>query len=140
MILDKSNTFCSAQAVTASAASADIIDLGAARDIGMSAPLYVMITCSETALSAGATTVSFDLQTDDSAAFSSPAVRATTGAVGKASLTNGMEPIYIAIPPGTNEQFIRLFFTVATGPLTAGRFSASIVRGPQRNQAYPDAL
>jgi hypothetical protein len=55
MYIDKNLTVSSAQAVTATAASTDYIDLGSARQIGLSKQLYVLFTVNTTTASAGAT-------------------------------------------------------------------------------------
>lgn len=139
MIIDKHNTFGLEQAVTTSAGSTDYIDLGAAREPGMSGPSYICVTVTESAAAAGAATVDIALQSDDNTSFSSATTLFSTGAVGKATLAAGYQ-LFIPIPPGTPERYLRMYYTVATGPLTAGKFSASVVHGIQKNRAYADAL
>ena len=67
MILDKLLMFSEAQAVTASAASTDVIDLapidGTRRDIGVGEPLEFWANVNTTATAAGAATVNVQLQT-----------------------------------------------------------------------------
>jgi hypothetical protein len=124
MIIDKSLQVSDAQAVTASAASTDVIDTGVAnRSIGTDTSLALSITVDESATASGAATVTFSLQ--DSADNSTFADVQASAAIGKADLTAGKQPVY---------------YTVATGPLTAGKFSAQIVMNGQRNVAYPDSL
>lgn len=139
MYIDKQNTFSTAQAVTAAAGSTDYIDLGAARDLGNS-DVTVMITVDESATAVGDATVDFQVQVDDNASFSSPETIAASGAIGKAALTAGREAIYIKVPPHTPARYMRVYYDVGTGPLTAGKFSAAVVEGIQRNRHYPDAL
>eukprot|EP01036_Dinobryon_divergens_P049378 gene49378-66163_t len=55
---DKLNTFGTDQAVTTTAASTDIIDFGAVRDVGNGEPLELVILCTETVTASGAATVS----------------------------------------------------------------------------------
>jgi hypothetical protein len=140
MILDKQNELSSAQAVTAAAASTNYIDQGAARDAGNGDQLYLMVTCDVAPTAAGAATVNVKLQSDDNSSFSSPTDVAQSGALAKTAFTAGMEPIYLPIPPMTPERYLRAYFDVQTGPLTAGSFSARIVSKIQRNTAYADAL
>lgn len=139
MYIDKQNSFCSSQAVTASAPSTDYIDLGAARDIGVSDGLQVLITVNTTATAAGAATVAFSLEKDSSSAFGSAVAVTSTAAIGKATLVAGYQ-FYLPIPIGTDARYLRVYFTVATGPLTAGAFSAAIVKGEQKNISYADAI
>lgn len=70
MIFDNLTEFADAQTVTATAIS-DVIDLGAAptlQDIGNGQPLYLVLTCDETAGSGGGlATVNFSLESDSTA-------------------------------------------------------------------------
>lgn len=139
MITDKQNTLATEQAVTAAAGSTDYLDLGVAREPGIGGDLFVAITCTEAATAAGAATVQFQLQCDDNSSFSSAKTVVQTDAIPKATLVAGYQ-IFLPIPPGLDERYVRLYFNVATGPLTAGKFSAHIVQGAQKNKAYPNAI
>ena len=136
MIIDKLLQVSDAQAVTASAASTDVIDFGQANpNSGINQNTSLAITVDETATAAGAATVTFSVQ--DSADNSSFADVAVTAATGKAALPAGAQ---VLIPmPVVHRRYVRAYYTVATGPLTAGKFSAQIVTGVQANRAYPDS-
>ncbi len=136
MIIDKALQVSNEQAVTASAASTDVIDFGQVNpNSGLNRNTTLAITVDEAATASGAATVTFSLQ--DSADNSSFADVATTAAIGKANLTAGAQ---ILIPmPAKHRRYVRAYYTVATGPLTAGKFSAQIVTGVQQNTAYPDS-
>ena len=136
MIIDKFNQVSDAQAVTASAASTDVIDFGQANpNSGLNANTTLAITVDEAATAAGAATVTFSMQ--DSADNSTFTDVAVTGAVPKASLAAGAQ---VLIPmPSKHRRYVRTYYTVATGPLTAGKFSAQIVTGVQQNVAQPDS-
>ena len=135
MMYDKLNTFGTDQAVTSTAASSDIVDLGAARDMGNGEPLELVILVTQTVTAAGAATVTFTLETDDNAGFSSPVVLASSGAIGKAALTAGTEVLRIKVPLDA-ERYLRTNYTVATGPLTAGTFTAFLAHDRQASRAY----
>jgi len=135
MMYDKLLTFGTDQAVTSTAASTDIIDLGAVRDIGNGEPMELVILCTESATASGSATVTFTFETDDNSGFSSALVLAGTSAIGKASLTAGTEVLRVKVPLGV-ERYLRVNYTVATGPLTAGRFTAFLARNRQANTAY----
>lgn len=139
MILDKQLELSSAQAVTAAAASTNYIDLGVARDIGITDDLYLVIVCNTTTVSAGSTTCTFKLQSDDNTSFSSAIDRAVSAAIAKATLVAGYQLI-IKIPPGTNERYLRLYYDVAVADFSAGAFSAYVTNNIHKQVIYPDAL
>lgn len=136
MFIDKLLQVSTNQAVTASAASSDVIDFGQANpNVGLDDRSNMVITVSESAAAAGAATVTFSVQ--DSANNSSFADVAVTPAIGKAALVAGQQ---IVIPMPVNlRRYCRVYYTVATGPLTAGKFSAQVVTGIQQNRHYPDS-
>lgn len=144
MIFDAQNLFSDAQAITASTVSTNVIDFGASgkpvgaaaairKDIGRGKKVNVRVQMVEAALAAGAATLTVDLQTDDNEAFSSPRVAWTSGAIPKASLIAGYVFSLESFPRGTDERFARLNFTVANGPLTAGKITAGVVAATEDN-------
>jgi len=135
MYIDRQNLFGQDRAVTTSAATTDYIDLGAARDIGNGERPEILVLCTEDVTAAGAATVTVALQTDDNASFSSPANLVLSDAIPKASLVAGEQVLRVAVPYGT-ERYLRLFYTVGTGPLTAGKFTSGLVPLRQANVAY----
>ena len=136
MIIDKLLQVSDAQAVTVTAPSTDVIDFGQANpDVGMDGLSTMAITTKVAAAAAGAATVTFSVQ--DSADNSTWADVAVTAAIPKATLVAGYQHI---IPMPTKlRRYCRVYYTVATGPLTAGTFSAQIVTGIQQNVAKPDS-
>jgi hypothetical protein len=143
MIIDSQALFSDDQAVTATAVSSNIIDLGAtgtvpggstalSRDIGKGTPVEILIQWTVAAVSGGASTVTVDLETDDNSSFSSATTLATTGAIAKATLVAGYQMKIHYMPRGA-ERYIRLNYTVATANLTAGAVTAGIVAGVQTN-------
>ncbi|MFZ2972238.1 MAG: Bbp16 family capsid cement protein [Ferribacterium limneticum] len=136
MIIDKLLQVSNEQAVTASAASTDVIDFGQANpNSGLNNNVTMAITTDEAATASGSATVTFSIQ--DSADNSTFADVAVTAAVAKSTLVSGYQ---ILIPMPTKlRRYVRVYYTVATGPLTAGKFSAQVVTGVQQNIAQPDA-
>jgi len=122
MILDKQLQLSAAQAVTSSAASQNIIDLGAAGD-AYGNELFLVVQVRQAAAATGAATVNFQLQTDSASSFSSPVTLYDSGAIAKTALTLNAEPVKVRIPPGA-KRYLRLYYNVDTGPLTAGKFDA----------------
>lgn len=129
MITDAENTLSAAQVVTASAVSANTIDLGAARDVGAGEELNVYVNVDLTTLAAGAATVNFQVITSAAANLSSPTIVGQTDAIPKASLVTGTQ-ILIPVPRSLinklGQRYLGIQYTVGTGPLTQGTFSAGI--------------
>lgn len=137
MITDALLLLAAAQVVTASAVSTNTIDLGVARDVGPGEPLYAVITVDEAAAASGSATVDFQLVSSAAANLGSATVLGSTGPIGKAELTLGRKPIVMEIPSAIlaaqpiGQRYLGLNFAVATGPLTAGKFTVNIVRDVQ---------
>ena len=132
MMTDALLQLSAAQAVTASAVSTNTIDLSQARDIGAGEDLYVVFTVDVAATAAGAATVNFQVITSAAAALTSPNILVQTDAIVKTELTAGRRPIYLNIPASVlaslpiGQRYLGVQYTVGTGPLTAGSFSAAI--------------
>lgn len=135
MFIDRQNTFSKRQALTATAASTDIIDLGVDRNIGP-ANIRLRVQVEEALVSAGATTLVAALETDDNAGFASPVVLVQTGVVPKATLVAGYIALDVTVPSRT-ERYLRMNYTVATGPFTGGSISAFLALDTEQRREYP---
>jgi hypothetical protein len=60
----------------------------------------------------------------------------TSLATPKANLVQGYDVFAVPIPPNC-KQFLRVYYTVANGPLTAGKFTAALVTGMMSYKHYP---
>ena len=129
MYLDSKLKMSAAQAVTASAGSTDVLDLDVAREQGLH-ELKLLIGVDEAATAAGAATVTFHIQHDSDPAFGTAKTVIKTDAIAKAELIIGKQ-IILPIPAGLNKRYMRVYYEVATGPLTAGKFSATVIEGEQ---------
>jgi hypothetical protein len=126
------------QAVTVTAVSTNAIDtnpdaLGGNQpnDLGRGEPLEIAISVLQTATAAGAATVNFELvQADDGALTTNVETLVQTGAVPIAKLTAGaLVPLHLdRAAPYAPRRYIGVRYTIGTGPLTAGSFSAAIVK------------
>ena len=124
MYVDSQLMLSDAQAVTASAASTNAVDLGPnGRQVAVGDPAYLFVTVDESFAAEGAATLTLAVQTSDASDFGTAVTLLTTQAYAKASLTAGRTPIILALPQGLG-RYLRLSYTVATGPMTAGRISA----------------
>lgn len=135
MIFDQQSILSDAQAITATAASTNVIDLGPiatgiVRDIGKGTqtPLLIQVVESFNNL----TSLTVALQTDDNEAFSS-AKTVWSEVIVLASLTAGFVAIPEFIPRGTNERYMRLNYTVTGTAPTTGKITAGITMGNQSN-------
>lgn len=140
MLLDGETQFSNRQAITATAASTNTIDLGATgtrshspvpltRDIGgWDMDLLVQVTQAF----AGGTSLAVQIQTDDNVGFTSPTVVASTAAVPVAELVAGYKFSLADFPRKTAERYVRLNY-VAVGTFTAGNVTAAVTAGVDRH-------
>jgi hypothetical protein len=109
--LDDQNLYSDAQALTATAASTDLIDHGADGNLGIGEPMVVQITLDVLADNTTTDeTYSAALQTDDNASFSSAVT------VGSVTITAGSAAgtrFFIPVPPSTSmERYSRINYTL----------------------------
>lgn len=139
MLLDGETQFSNRQAITATAVSTNVIDLGATgtranansalrRDIGdWGNDLLVQVTQDF----AGGTSLAVQVQTDDNAGFTSPTTVGQTAAVPVADLKAGYRFSLGDFPINTAERFVRLNYVVV-GTMTAGTITAAVTAGVSR--------
>ncbi|QPT15228.1 hypothetical protein I6G37_09925 [Serratia rubidaea] len=144
MILDYLNMFSQAQAVTASAASTDIIDLGPlyagndVRDIGPGYPVEFFAQVAANAAAGGSATVTISLQTSKTSDFASATTLLQTGAIAVADLKVGYR--YVGTVPHGVQRYLRVNYAVATGPLTAGAFTSGLLLDADAQRSYASAF
>lgn len=143
MIMDLTTLFSDAQAVTATAASTNLIDLGQpgtvygaaaamTRDVGRGAQAALAIRIPQSFNNLTSLTIS--VETDDNAAFSSATTVFTSPAYPLTDLATGKRHLLPdALPVGVNERYVRLIYTVAGTAPTLGKITAGIVWGLQTN-------
>lgn len=137
MIYEKNLQFSDSQALTATAASSDHLDLSQDRDIGPGTPLWLVVI-SRVAPGGTNPTISISIETDDNPSFSSPVALVAGPAVAGASFPAGGR---IVMPfPHTNERYVRAKYTLGgTDPtFTIDAFLTS--QEPPNWQALPDAI
>lgn len=127
MILSLEELFSDKQAITATAASTNIIDLGVtARDIGKGNPIPLLVKVNEDFNNLTSLTVS--VQTDDDSGFGS-ATTLTEQTKALADLTLGDEFNFKVIPTGVTGRYIRVNYTVTGTAPTTGQVTAGITAG-----------
>jgi hypothetical protein len=165
MILSKQEEFSDAQAVTVTAIGTNVkdtklvafpfmvseYDLVAAtnsaaqtdstRDLGAGQPMWVVVQVDTAATAGGAATVTVTFESSAAAAMTTPTVHFTSPAFSIAQMTPSgtVSNTLLAFmaPLGSYLQFLGIRYTVATGPLTAGNFSAFMTRDVQSYRSYP---
>lgn len=137
MIYDTQSLFSDAQAVTATAASTNVIDLGVpgtpmhaagaiTQDVGRGREIPIRVQVVEAFNNL--TTLTIAVQIDTVENFASPKTVMTI-AVPLASLAAGYVLPVQYLPLGTNEQFVRLNYTVTGTAPTTGKITAGLVFG-----------
>ncbi|CAB4165255.1 hypothetical protein UFOVP821_31 [uncultured Caudovirales phage] len=130
MIIDAQNQFSAAQAVTSTAVSTNVIDLSQAREVFAGEEVEIAFSVDVAATAAGAATVQFQVITSTAPAMSSPTIVVQTDAIPKTSLTQYAR-FSLCVPSAfinnLGQRYLAIQYTVATGPLTAGSFTAVVV-------------
>ena len=129
MLLDQQALFSAAQAITATAASTNVIDTGSNKDVGKygAIPLLTQVVEGFNNL----TSLTVTVQTDDNSAFSS-AADVLSMTIPLASLVLGYKSPVITLPMKM-ERYIRLNYTVTGTAPTTGKVTAGITGGVQTN-------
>lgn len=141
MIFDKETQFSDEQAITADAASTNIIDLGATgtpfgssvalvRDIGKgcAVPIVAVVTEAFNNL----TSLKVSIEVDDNSGFSS-AKEVASRTFALAELSGGVLEFPSVTLEGTDERYLRLNYDVTGTAPTTGAITAGIVAARQTN-------
>jgi len=144
MIIDATTLFSDSQAITATAASTNVIDLGAtgtpagssvalSRDIGKSGEIPLLVEVTEAFNNLTSLAIAVQVATD--AAFTSP-VEVATRTYLLAELTLGKRLSFPAeFPEGTNLRYVRIRYTVTGTAPTTGKVWAGVVASRQTSDA-----
>lgn len=143
MIFSNEDIFSDDQAITATAISENVIDLGVRGtpydaaaalngDFGKGTP--VPFLCQVTETFATLTSLTITLETADNAALSSGAVVVySTGAIAAATLVQGYQVPLQVMPEKITKRYLGLRYTVGGSNATAGKITAAIVAARQTN-------
>lgn len=145
MIIDSTLEFSNSQAITAAAASTNIVDIGAARNIGVGEKRLYLVVQVDVAMTDGSSdsTVTPSIRTSATATAAAPAgalngtiTTLVTGVAFPALSAIGASQV-IPLPVGSYLEFIDVYYAVANGNLTTGSFSAFIVSDTDLQAMYP---
>lgn len=125
MLIDASLVFSDSQAVTITAPSTNYVDTLAAGDSYIGSWLVARVDVTFTA--AGSATMTIDLQTDNNSSFSSPTTLVSVGSTVAVATLTAHYLLKVRIPPGA-ERYLRVNYTVASGPMTAGNIDAFVTK------------
>lgn len=140
MLMDLQSMFSDKQAITVTAASTNVIDFGAAgtpkhakaavtRDIGKGRPIPIVVTVNQTFTDVGSdATLTVALQVHDDDAFGAPTT-VVSQVFALATLVAGVDLPPFYVPEGVKQRYARLYYTVTSGPMTAGKITAGLVFG-----------
>lgn len=126
MLYDLENLFSNNQAVTADAASTNVVKMAAGplKEVANGTPIPLRIQVTEAF--ATLTSLNIKVQTATDAAFTTPVTLAETGDVPVASLKAGYVAPINFIPKG-NKGYMRIYYDVTGSSATTGKITAGIV-------------
>ena len=135
MILDKQSLFSDAQAITATAASTNLIDLGPLDaglkvDFGKGQKVPILVQVVETFNNL--TSLKIDIELDTTTTVT-PDKTITLGTYLLADLVAGFQINWDILPKGLNMRYAQLKYTVTGTAPTTGKITAGIVAGVQTN-------
>lgn len=137
MLLDKENLLSYKQAVTVTANSTNVIDLGPNHHMGYSGhdkPLPMILAIDEPFTDVGSdATLRVQVQSSNAEAFGSGVKTHydRTFAFGEILQTGRMD-LGLALPPDV-KRYVRATYTVGAGPFTGGKITLGLVASQQIN-------
>jgi len=145
MIFDNTLLLSNQQAITADAASTNVIDLGATgtpfggtaviRDIGIGKEMELSVIVTQTFTNL--TTMNIKVQTDDNSSFSSATTVYQSGEIPLATLVAGYQfKCPYSFGRGVNERYVRLYYDITGTAPDAGKITAGVVSARQSSAAY----
>lgn len=156
MIIDKKLELCDAVSVALTAGATaqnigDILDMDAARDFGAGQPVYLVITCDTSVITAGAAgTIEFQLVSDSTDTISTSTqsihLRTPKYVTDDAALNDldAGDVVFVGALPAEGqepyERFLALQVIVLTTDTSAGKINAFLTLDPTGWKAYPNPV
>jgi hypothetical protein len=137
MLIDKENLLSYQQAITVTADSTNVIDLGPPHWAGASGndreiPMFMNV--DETFLAAGTATLTVEIRSSPVSNFASGVkTHLITDAIAKADLAIGKKQRQSLSLPADVQRYVKAVYTVATGPFTAGKLTLGVTTSRQTN-------
>lgn len=125
MICDYSMQLSNGQAVTVSAPTANVLDMGVTGQAVYGPNPFIGACVTTPVTASGSATVAFAVQTSDDESFAAYDTVLTHGPVAAAKLG----PIRMSVGGIIFKRYVRGYYTVASGPLTAGAFDMYVADG-----------
>jgi len=125
MIIDSTNLFSDQQAITGTAVSTNVIDLGVARQIGAGTAIPLLVQVNEDF--GDLTSLTVAIQTDSGESFGA-AKNLTEQTIALADLVAGKQFDFKVIPTGI-DRYIRINYTVTGTDPTTGKITAGVTMG-----------
>lgn len=136
MILDMENMLSWKQAITVTANSTNVVDLGPnhwAKASGSDREIPLFIDINEAFTAAGAATLNVKIQSSNAEGFGSGVVTHHSLDFALTDLTTAKRlPLSLALPADVL-RYVRAVYTVGTGPMTAGQISIGVTASRQTN-------
>ncbi len=145
MIFSLQQLFSDDQAITATAVSTNIIDLGAPelpygakaavyQDVGKGVHIPILIQVTEAFNTL--TSLTITIETSANSDLSSPVVLSTQTVL-LANLKVGMQTFVQCVPTGADKRYLGVRYTVTGTAPTLGKITAGITMGNQTNRLNP---
>jgi hypothetical protein len=133
MIMDAEGQFSNAQAITVTAKSTNTIDQGPSKQgTSNGAPdVEILLHVTETFTAAGAGTLTIQVRTSATENMASPEIHDQSDALALSDLVAGNKIRFQPRFPIDAKRYLDLNYVVATGPMTAGKISATVVAARQ---------
>lgn len=140
MLMDRQTRMSNAQSIAAAVGdvvSTDVIDTGAAQDVGIGEETELVVSLGAAVTSAGAATVQPVLQTADDVGFATNLTEyPLRNAIALAALTAGAV-LYTGRLPVGMRRFMRVVYRIAGATTTGGTANAYLVLDAQAQQYLP---
>ena len=141
MIFDLNTLFSNQQAVTATALSTNVVDLGTKgipyganalnKDVGKGTPMPILIQVTEAFNTLTSLTVTLEVASD--AAMTTAVKVINTQTILLADLVPGKQTFMQYVPNGADERYMAVRYTVTGSNPSTGKFMAGITMGNQTN-------
>ncbi|HDZ1046044.1 TPA: Ig-like domain-containing protein [Klebsiella pneumoniae] len=142
MFVDAQLEFSDAQEITASAASTNIIDFNPAFDYntvidaGAGEPTFLVVIPGVTFTADDDATLAIELRSYASEDLSDTPNVIFTATKELSALVAGKPAVVVALPSAEYLRYLSLYYTVTSGPFTAGALDAFITKDAQTWRAY----